>query len=257
MCQNLVAGKWIDRCSSDSPTHTHIYIYICRKSKCRYCPSILGINMMMWWYGFPLQRASNAELWYFICHSHGPNLEQKAKLSVIWDAMALMWCHCSEWAYRHLVIISATHLTHWGRVTHKCVGKLTIIGSDNGLSPGRRQTIIWTNAGILLIGPLGTNFNEILINIQTFSFKKMHLKVSSAKWRPCCLGLNVLTDIMLTWTFQVPRLISRCRRPFGMTLVVRCILHRVSRCGLVFTISTSRSDSLKWKPRWFVMAIFF
>ena len=77
-------------------------------------------------------------------------------------------------------------------MTRICVGKLTIIGSDNGLSPGRRQAIIWTNAGILLIRPLGTNFNEILIEIQTFSFKKMYLKMSSAKWRPFCLGLNVL-----------------------------------------------------------------
>ena len=83
-------------------------------------------------------------------------------------------------------------LTHWGRVTHICVIKLTIIGSDNGLSPGRRQAIIWTNAGILLIGPLGTNLSEIWIWIQTFSFKKMHLKMSFAKWRPFCLGLNVL-----------------------------------------------------------------
>ena len=85
-------------------------------------------------------------------------------------------------------------LTHWGRETHICVSILTIIGSDNGLSPGRRQAIIWTSAGILLIGPLGTYFNEILIEIHTFSFKKMHLKISSAKWRPFCLGLNVLTD---------------------------------------------------------------
>ena len=83
-------------------------------------------------------------------------------------------------------------LTHWGRVMHICVSNLTIIGPDNGLSPGRRQAIIWTNALILLIGPLGTNFSEILIEIQTFSFKKMRLKVSSAKWRPFCLGLNVL-----------------------------------------------------------------
>ena len=83
-------------------------------------------------------------------------------------------------------------LTHWGRVTHICVGNLTIIGPDHGLSPGRRQAIIWTNAGILLIGPWGTNFSEILIGIQTFSSKKMHLKMSSAKWRPFCLGLNVL-----------------------------------------------------------------
>ena len=83
-------------------------------------------------------------------------------------------------------------LTHWGRVTHICVGKLTIIGSDNGLSPGRRQAIFWTNAGILLIGPLGTNFSENSIEILTFSFTKMRLKMSSAKWRPFCLGLNVL-----------------------------------------------------------------
>ena len=83
-------------------------------------------------------------------------------------------------------------LTHWGRVTHICVSKVTIIVSDNGLSPGRRQAIIWNNAGILLIGTLGTNFNEIFIEILTFSFKKMRLKVSSAKRQPLCLGLNVL-----------------------------------------------------------------
>ena len=83
-------------------------------------------------------------------------------------------------------------------MTHICVGKLTIIGSDIGLSPGWRQAIIWTNAGILLIGPLGTNFSEILFGIQTFSFKKMHLKMSSGKWRPFCLGLNVLRDTTLS-----------------------------------------------------------
>ena len=87
-------------------------------------------------------------------------------------------------------------LTHWGRVTHICVGKLTNIGSDHGLSPGRRQAIIWTNAGVLLLRPLGTNFSEILIKIHTFSFKKMHLKMSSGKWRPFCLGLNVLSMLL-------------------------------------------------------------
>ena len=61
--------------------------------------------------------------------------------------------------------------THWGRVTYICVGKLTFIGSDNGLSPGRHQAIIWTNAGILLIEALGKNFSEILIGIKIFSFK--------------------------------------------------------------------------------------
>ena len=92
-----------------------------------------------------------------------------------------IWTHC--WP-----------LTHWGRVTHICVGTNTNIGSDNGLSPGRRQAIIWTNAGILLIGPLATNFSEILIEILAFSFKKICLNVSSVKRRPSCLGLNVLNE---------------------------------------------------------------
>ena len=71
-------------------------------------------------------------------------------------------------------------LTHWGRVTHICDCILTSIGSNNGLSPGRRQAIIWTNAGILLIRPLGTDFIEIFIEIHAFSLKKMSLKMSSA-----------------------------------------------------------------------------
>ena len=82
-------------------------------------------------------------------------------------------------------------------MTHICVSKLTIIGSDNGLAPSRRQAIISTNAGILLIRPSGTNFSEILIEIMTFSFKKMNLKLSSAKCRPFCRGLNVLTRYKL------------------------------------------------------------
>ena len=90
---------------------------------------------------------------------------------------------------------SAQRLTHWGRATHICVGNLTIIGSDNGLSPDRRQVIIWTNAGIFLTGTLGTNFSEFLIEILTFSYKDMHLKMSSGKWRPFCPGLNVLSHM--------------------------------------------------------------
>ena len=73
---------------------------------------------------------------------------------------------------------------YWGRVTHICVSKLPIIGE--------RQAIIWTSAGILLIGPLGTNSSEILIAIYTFSFKQRHFKMSSVKSRPSCLGHNEL-----------------------------------------------------------------
>ena len=109
----------------------------------------------------------------------------------------ITWANVDTDLCRHIASLGRIELPHWGRVTHICVGILTIIGSDNGLSPGRRQAIIWTNAGILLIlrnklRNLGTNFSEILGDIHSFSLSKMCLKVSSAKWRPCCLGLNVL-----------------------------------------------------------------
>ena len=73
-------------------------------------------------------------------------------------------------------------------MTHICASKLTIIGSDNGLSPGLNQCwniVNWTR---------GNKLQWISIEIQTFSFKKMHLKMSSGKWRPLCLGLNVLRE---------------------------------------------------------------
>ena len=90
---------------------------------------------------------------------------------------------------------SKAYLIHRDRVTHICVSKLTIIGSHNGLSPCRRQAIMWTSAGMLLVGPLGTNFSEIFIEIHTFSFKKMYLKMSSAKWCPFCLGISVIITV--------------------------------------------------------------
>ena len=68
---------------------------------------------------------------------------------------------------------------------------LTGTGSDNGLSPIRRQAIIGTNAGILLICTLGTNSSKILTEIHAFSFTKMHLNMSDAKWGQFCLGLNM------------------------------------------------------------------
>ena len=107
------------------------------------------------------------------------------------------------WQYVDIILL----LTHWGRVTHICVGKLIIIGSDNGLSPDRRQAIIWTNAGILLIRPLGTNFSEILIKIPQFSSTKMHLKISSAKWRPFCPGGVEFkhTGSHHSWEYHSPR----------------------------------------------------
>ena len=91
-------------------------------------------------------------------------------------------------------------LTHWGRVTHICIGNLTIIGSDNGLSSGWGQAITWTNVGILLIGPLGTNFSEMLIEIHTFSLKKTHLK-KLADWTASLSILDQIFDHEI-WLYQ-------------------------------------------------------
>ena len=85
------------------------------------------------------------------------------------------------------------HLTYWGRVTPVCISNLTINRSDNSLSPGRRQAIIRTNAGMLLIGPLVTNLSEILIEIHTFliqenAFHNVVCKMVAILSRPQCVN---------------------------------------------------------------------
>ena len=164
---------------------------------------ILGPNLVILaWTGPELSRAQASD-WYTHTDTNRcrqrqypkgkPTLGKNSNCKIVAIAFKP---HCVKiWLNKHNQ--KCVYLTHWGRVTHICVSKLTIIGSDNGLSPGRRQAIIWTKAGLLLIGPLGTNFSEILIKIITFSLKKMRLKVSSAKRRPFCLGLNVLMQCIV------------------------------------------------------------
>ena len=115
-----------------------------------------------------------------------------------------------------------------------CVSKLNIIGSDDGLSPTRRQAIIWTNAGILLIRPLRTNFSEIFIEVYTFSFNKMHSKMSSGKWRPFCLGLNVLRQyIQIIHSIHI-----------GDELEVNYMLTNVEPC--VSSLRPSEASMCQW-----------
>ena len=82
-------------------------------------------------------------------------------------------------------------------MTHIWFSDITNIGSDNGWSPGRCQAVIRTNAGVLLIRPLRTSSSEMLIEIHIFPLTKTHLKMSSEKCRPFCLGLN---ELMRYWT---------------------------------------------------------
>ena len=116
-------------------------------------PALLQI-MSWWWPGDkPLSESMMVSLPTHICIIQPQWIKIKAWIinyihSFVWDI------------YNSLAKLPLT-LTHWGRVMHICVDKLTIIGSDSGLSPGRRQAIIWTSAGILLIRHIGTNISEI------------------------------------------------------------------------------------------------
>ena len=147
-------------------------------------------------------------------------------------------------------------------MTHICVSKLTIIVSDNGLSPGRHQAIIWINDGILLIGPLRTNFSEILIEIYTFSFTKIDWKMLSGKCRPFCLSLNVLMCL-------------HCDGIWHMIMHVACSFNSLApgRCGCyiyiyiyilyIYTCSNNQTcikdrclqhfpwTALSWLPQYF------
>ena len=131
-------------------------------------------------------------LFLFFIQSYSLSLRINAWLKTVLFHIWMFEMKCTD-VYLHdttLIILGVTlhvkitenQITHWGRVTHICFNKLTNIGSDKCLWPGRHQAIIWANDKILLIGPLATNFSEILINIQTIPFKKMHLKMSSAKY---------------------------------------------------------------------------
>ena len=100
----------------------------------------------------------------------------------------------------------------WCPVTDNYVGKLTVIGSDNGLLPGRRQAIIWTRAGIFLVGPLRTNCNNILIGIHIFSLTKIRFRMPSAKYCPFPLGLNGFNSLFLQRVMH--RLILKNMVPF-------------------------------------------
>ena len=78
-----------------------------------------------------------------------------------------------------------SHLTHWGRVTHICASKLSIIVSDNGLSLGRHQAIIWTNDGMLFIGSLKKLQWNLNRNLYSFTQED---QVENIVWKMAALS---------------------------------------------------------------------
>ena len=139
---------------------------------------LLSSNGGMWWQG--------TDLGIYLIKSAAFSFE-KMCLKISFTTEGLRWINLSNTMMLPLIWLI---ITLWS--SDICINKLTIIGSDNGLAPVKREAIIWTNDGIMLIGPLGTNLSDILIDTHRVSLKKMHLKLSSGKWRPFCLGLNVL-----------------------------------------------------------------
>ena len=114
-----------------------------------------------WWSQGAVKYAIEHEIqciWSPICYIH-LSLQSTSRcnhFTVIIGCMA---------HYNYAIIHPCSNLrlamsTHLGRAAHICFNELTIIGSDNGLSPSRRRAIIWINDGMLLIGPLGTKFSE-------------------------------------------------------------------------------------------------
>ena len=87
-------------------------------------------------------------------------------------------CHCTQF---DVIVMKLhpekLHTVCYGfmlyHLTHILKGCFTATGTIILLpKPDCREAIIWTNAGMVLIGPWETNFNEILVNIQQISLKK-------------------------------------------------------------------------------------
>ena len=123
-------------------------------------------------------------------------------------------------------------LTHWGRVTHICVSDLTIIGSDNGLSPGRRQAIIRTNARILLKRPLRTNLRNSIIFIHDNAFESVVCEKAAILSRPQYLKHTIISH---NWSRYRPAGIDRYRSGAG-------ILWHVYRTGVLAFLKTLRRN---------------
>ena len=155
---------------------------------------------------------------------------------------------CSSW-YRIVgscdilsYLLNTTHCLSINlspQVLHICIGELGSIGSGNSLSPVRRLAITWTNADLLSIGPLGTNFREILIKIHNFSFKKMCLNMSSVKCWPFAQGEMSSGNIYIymIWSaffnfksspWHCCSLCSAVESPYNMVIFLKKIFKRHS-----------------------------
>ena len=90
--------------------------------------------------------------------------------------------------YSHQIL-----LTHWGRVRHICVSKITIIGSDNGLSPPSHYlNQCWDIVNLTLKNKLQWNIHwHSYISIQENAFENVVCEMSAILSRPQCVNTLV------------------------------------------------------------------
>ena len=138
--------------------------------------------------------------------------------------------------------------TYWGQVTYICVDDSTIIGSDNCLPSGRHKAIIWTNIGILLNAPRGTNFSEILTKLIHFLIQENVFE--NVVWKMAASVRDVLRFA------TVVSLIGRNKSTFAMLYwcyfsLVEIIDYRYTPCRARITISADLSRIAKFmKSTW-------
>ena len=123
------------------------------------------------------------------------------------------------------------------------------ITSCNDLSPNPREAITWTNADLLSIIPLGTNISEIRIKIQNFSFMKMHLKMSPAKWQPFCSGQTSEPmrhdTVLFIMETAVEELLDRSAKVIATHLKIGCSSWNETAPGNPLYL-----QGLTWIPTW-------
>ena len=145
-----------------------------------------------------------------------------------------------------------------------CVDNLNIIVSDNGLSPGWHQAIIWTNSGILLIGPLGRNFSGILSEIHIFSFQKMCLKMSSEKFGhfvvfcvlthqmlvPCAYSTWPWSSLYMQWPSSYPLTTSPFLAPIVINDLICAFVDETPYWKWPTRFGKSRTLPIRHSARW-------
>ena len=119
------------------------------------------------------RRSVNLVWWRRISHRFLLRLHMFTYITTWYYHLLCSLKHPSSYPVFPYAIDTVSFIVWWNGpgVSQICVSKLNIVDSDNGLSPGRHQAIIWTNAEILSIRNLRTNLTEILCEIHAFSFK--------------------------------------------------------------------------------------